>query len=193
MSRTMNATLRATAYHEAGHAVARLELKLRFRHVTIRESDDAAGHILFKNMPRSVYEAVEFSTPTDAQLGRIEREMIATLAGEAAERKLRGRRNRVGAGLARYPDGTYGVTPGSDYDTLTDFALRVWGGHEQIGSRWLAYLQARAEELIDRRYDWVEAVVAALLEHERLSEDEVRRLIWETLTAPNRSGREAVT
>lgn len=178
----MKSTIRYTAYHEAGHAVARFELNLRFRHVTIRASGDAAGHVLSKRMPRNILEAVEFSTPTDAQLGRIEREMISIISGEVAERKIRGRRNKVGAGLIHYADGTLGVTPGSDYDSLDEFAFRLWGGDE-VGSRWLAYLQARAEEIIDLRYEWVEAVAAALIEHEWLREAEVRSLITEGFAA----------
>jgi hypothetical protein len=89
----------ATAYHEAGHAVARWEFGLRVRRVSIVPSGASLGHVSYPNLPLSVYEAVECSTPTPAQLGRIERELIATLAGPEAEKQHTGSGNTVGRGM----------------------------------------------------------------------------------------------
>ena len=44
--------LRATACHEAGHAVAAWHTDLKFRRVTIKPEDDSLGHLMHSRFPK---------------------------------------------------------------------------------------------------------------------------------------------
>ena len=46
--------LTATAYHDAGHAVASWALTVRFRYVTIEPEGDALGHVQWLPAPASL-------------------------------------------------------------------------------------------------------------------------------------------
>ena len=79
--------LEALAHHEAGHAVAAVELRRAINYVTIIPENDSLGHCSF---PDPKFD--------DRRLAAwIEREVLIGLCGGAAEAKLIGRRNHRGA------------------------------------------------------------------------------------------------
>jgi hypothetical protein len=143
----------ATAHHEAGHAVARFQLDLPISSVSIVPKGDALGQVLHRNLPGSVYAGVEFgSRLTPAQLQRIEHELVATLAGPEAERRFRGRRNSLGSR--------------SDREWVAEWALSLHS--PQTANAWIRYLDAWAADLMEARWENVQAVALALLERGRL-------------------------
>jgi len=74
----------ATAYHEAGHAIAAWRLELSFRYVTVEPcvSDGSLGHILHR-IPKWLTPETEGSHR--ARL-HTERHIITDFAGQLAER-----------------------------------------------------------------------------------------------------------
>src|SRR5947207_13643574 len=81
----MNADAELTAYHEAGHAVMALVLGRPVDHVSIRPDARRLGHCEFR---KPVFR------PTEDWL---EREMLISLAGPAAESLFDGAYDEVGA------------------------------------------------------------------------------------------------
>lgn len=78
---------RATAIHEAGHAVISIRERRRFRHVTIAESDHFLGQVL--GMP--VGDWLQPDLTVDARTRRwIEQQIAILLAGGIAEARHRG-------------------------------------------------------------------------------------------------------
>ena len=143
----------SVAYHEAGHAVARIELGLPITSASIIPKDDSLGRVVSDNLPRSVYEAVEFgSSLTPGQEQRIQKELVAALAGEAAEKRHTGRYNRVGSR--------------QDYRRVDEWANRLH--RPRTAHLWVRYLQALAADLIEGRWAAVEAIAVLLLDRETL-------------------------
>lgn len=90
------------AVHEAGHAVMHWHLRIGWKHVTIKPNadDGSGGHLLPRPYPRSFVQAVN-ADDRDRHLQRAQREILATLAGLAAERVVFGRCKHAG-GSADY-------------------------------------------------------------------------------------------
>src|SRR5437016_2249213 len=88
--------LQRTAYHEAGHAVAASWLRVPFRYVTIvpDEQDGSLGHIRFTALSKDFGPDIESGSKVRRVL---EPRIMVGLAGCAAEAKLVGRYNWVGA------------------------------------------------------------------------------------------------
>jgi len=150
----------ATAFHEAGHAVMRLELGRRPVAATIKpdKREGTLGHITH----RATKLDVDYFDPNDWRLRRwADTEIMTVLAGPEAERRYSGRRNNGGAR--------------SDDEWATDVAF--WS--EESSERTQAYLKwlsLKVQAYISSEQVWerVEAVAAALLEKETLSGKEVR-------------------
>lgn len=154
--------LEATAYHEAGHAVASVRLERSISYVTIIPKGDSLGHVRYRgrsNRSESSWRGEGFLT----------RDAITTLAGPLAERRYRGRGNHIGAT--------------SDYHTLSDTALHHLGNVE-VANTWLRYCQARAVALLNAPgvWDQVEAVARELLARNALTGDEVRSVCFAALS-----------
>ncbi len=81
----------STAYHEAGHAVAAYLLKRSFNYVTIvpDEEKGSLGHVRFRGFGENFDPAFDYSPQMRL---RLEREIICSLAGDAAESIHLGRR-----------------------------------------------------------------------------------------------------
>ena len=144
MTRQTAAALAATAHHEAGHAVAAILKGVRFAHVTIRPSEDAAGHVRFLTRARSV--------------DQVHKRGIVALAGEAAQRRynLRSVRGHHGAG---------------DRQAVLAYALECSGSARQAEA--MATLWAvQAEELVNARWSKVALIAALLLERVDLTQSE---------------------
>jgi hypothetical protein len=149
--------LRRTAYHEAGHAIAALQLGLPFRYVTVVAKDDYLGCVLHR-MRRSFRPDLE---PPPRVLVELDNRIVCALSGVTAEAKLIGRMNHVGAS--------------SDYRMAADLAL-YRAGEGEIASKYLAWRLAVARARWENPATWatVEALAAALLERGKLTSKEAR-------------------
>lgn len=157
-------SLRATAYHEAGHAVAYYCLRVQqhyplplMRRVTIVPSEDMLGHTA--PFPTPSYDPDLYSSPSTAL--RAHAEIVVCFAGAIAERRHIGRRS-TGAEI--------------DHRLAIDLAEAVTGSPSETEAL-LKWLRERAANLINSRWRFVEAVAAALLEHRTLTGRQVRDVI----------------
>ena len=157
--RTKAHRLKATAYHEAGHANMAVWCSLRFHHVTIVPDADkgSLGHILYRIRRKGENFYYESLNP---RLGSwVEKQVLCLYAGGLAERKFTGRRNLVGAR--------------SDRHQAYDYGLLLY--RAPILKKYLAFMLSRAEDLICGPLIWphVELVAADLLKHGTLTEEQV--------------------
>jgi len=160
---SVKADLRATAYHEAAHAVAFFVLGMSPTRATIVPTDETAGsasHAAFSLGHLDVDEI----TPT--RRDRIERKIIAALAGAVAEERLAGC--------------DCSATARQDHASAADLALRVCGGQRETNA-YLAWLYIRTEMLIERRWPAIEALAAILLERRTLHKRELPTTIQRIL------------
>jgi ATP-dependent Zn protease len=140
----------ATAYHEAGHAVAAWWFCLKYKHVTIRPNADSLGHMLH-SVPNWFRPDIESS---DRVFLRAQRHIITSFAGQLAEAKLRGRPPRFGME--------------SDNQNAVDMAFRFCGSRETTEA-YLRYCWLMARDLVNERWPQIEALAAALMERETLN------------------------
>ncbi|MGA2716857.1 MAG: hypothetical protein ABSG41_27530 [Bryobacteraceae bacterium] len=168
--------LSATAYHEAGHAVAAWRLGLKFRHVTIKpdSAGNSLGHLWDAARPKWFRPDMDSS---DRARLRAQRHIVVSLSGQVAEWKFLGREPR------------YGMW--SDNNQAADMALRLCGSEETTNA-FLHYCFCWARDLVAVRWKEVEAVAKALLKTETLSFDDVIETITPGATAL-RASLEAAT
>lgn len=168
MTKKPSKELFCIAYHEAGHAVAAYSLEIPLYRATIvpNEADGSVGHVLYGRLTRGEIEALQagsyFLTP--GRRVKIEYRIIATFAGGIAEQRYRGRRNLVGAS--------------SDRSSIVAYLSSLAGNEAEL-SAYAAWLEQRAITLIDVRWDIVEAIAAALLEHHTLTGAAIREAIYQ--------------
>jgi ATP-dependent Zn protease len=141
---------RATAYHEAGHAVVAMALGRPVRHVTILPDGRFLGLCEFG---KSVFRPSE-----DA----LERESLIALAGLAAE--------------ARYI-GEY-AWEGAAHDHQYVYRLCVERAGERRAERLLRRMLSKTEHLLTQEGHWraVELIAAELLLHRSISGRTARHL-----------------
>src|SRR5262245_43621 len=97
--------LRATAHHEAGHAVMALELGIPVASVDVIEVEDRVGVVMLTKKP-SWFRADGLHVRSRVYA---ENRVMMLLAGPIAEARFVGRNNRVGAS--------------ADYHLCADYAL----------------------------------------------------------------------
>jgi hypothetical protein len=144
----------AKAHHEAGHAVADLELGFRVSRVTIVAADDSLGRCEGgSKVPSWLEPDVTVDMRTRSW---IERRVMGILAGPIAEERFTGRPNHDGAA----GDWRQAVT-------LADF---VCGSADEVAA-FLAWLKIRTANFLAscERWPMVEAVARALLERGTLT------------------------
>ena len=170
MKKQSTKKLIATAYHEAGHAVAYFFLRGGFHHVTIRpeSEEDSLGHIAGHALP-SFRPDLDNSTRARQVAERL---IMCSFAGGAAEALHRGRNNWQGAR--------------SDWIAAIDLAGYFCAFGDEIEA-YLKWLSIRTRNLVSSPLCWpgVEAVAEALLEREYLSSCQVRRIIRESRPRKN--------
>lgn len=148
---------RATAYHEAGHAVAAWWLGLRFRGVSIRPDDESEGRLTWHTLPARFQPDVNLTPRGEQLLGQ---RTVVSLAGGIAQ--------EIATGT---PWDECGV--GGDVQNTVTFGLYASGGDDQECELYCDLMAHRARRIIRRQWAAVEAVAQALLEREQLTEDEV--------------------
>jgi hypothetical protein len=150
---TKPGTLKATAYHEAGHAMAAWQLEIplgKGKHVLSIVTDGSAqGHCQYKNMLSC--HNIDVS-PTGGDRLKMERMAIVKLAGLVAQRRHR-------------PSSLRSWQGSSDFHSAVGL-VSCFTGSDRETEAYLNLLQIRAEQIIDRPHVWecVEALASTLLE-----------------------------
>ncbi len=135
--------LRSTAIHEAGHAVASIVLRRKFRYVTIVPDPKrgSAGH-------------VHIAPPSsDASMPVLFDFLVRTLAGHYAEREF---------GLRPRRDGWE-----ADRHMAIDYAFEFCGSGEEA-TLWIRLATIRTRRLLAIWRDSIEAVADALIDQKTL-------------------------
>lgn len=165
-SQQKQVALRATAYHEAGHAAAAHFLRLPFDRVDIVPDKDG------NSLGKVEYGPVEFPIyPKDqAVLDKLEKQIIMTFAGIVAEAMHTGRLNwRAGS---------------EDFSRALDLALKrhAEGSLDEVEA-YLKYLWVRTYEFTRHRYHWtaIEALARALTVDGELNHDEAVQVMEEAI------------
>lgn len=141
----------ATAHHEAGHAVAAFALRIPVKRVSIMpDAKRSSAGCVYIGPSRSV----------DA----MHRQGIVALAGEAAQRRYN-------------PRSVRGHHGGGDRQVVAEYAFERTGSGEQ--ATLLARLwELQARDLVEKRWDTIQRVAAALLKWQTLNAEQVRMLAF---------------
>ena len=152
-----------TAYHEAGHAVARHFCKraARFRYVTIKPGEGSLGHLQTHPTPSLFEEGRERRLPLD----RVVDEMKCALAGCIAEKRAVKRYNHVGAE--------------ADRTRAINLAQFYTGGDSKRIGAFVHWIWLETEALVETKWWAVEAVTQRLLKRKRLTAKAVHETIRE--------------
>jgi len=157
--------LRATAYHEAGHAVAAWHEHLPIRAVSVIADDDTLGRVHHPPSPASFRPDIDAGPRART---RIEAHAIAFLAGTHAERLV----------VQRVSDASWS----EDRRRAGALLSYLCGSAEEEGAYWnLMNIRARGLMKQDQLRPALDALAAALLEHRRLSGRRARQIILEAL------------
>jgi ATP-dependent Zn protease len=158
--------LQATAYHEAGHAVACRANGVRIKKATIifNEEDGSAGAVhhefMFRGMQPNIKVTPRFREALEAHI-------MIKLAGAIAQRKFAPRSVRK-------------YHAASDYRSAGHLALLyICENDAKICSAYLQWLQLRTQHWVDVNWRKISRVADALLTHKTLSGQEVKAIINE--------------
>jgi hypothetical protein len=156
-----NLAIQATAYHEAGHAVAAYRLGVSLRQVSIEPDESSAGHVKHQ---RLLDKTVAYDR-SDRNRMRVERLVIVCLAGLEAQRKFNARTVRH-------------FHAHSDYQSAVGAVERFTTSNEETQA-YINYLLARTRSLLAEPGGWEEIIglATALLERQRLTGKEAVRII----------------
>lgn len=145
----------ATAYHEAGHAVAAIELGFQFDHVTIipDETENSLGHILYAHYTM-------FLNIGHRQFTRDLRDyLIANRAGPIAAERYTGQWNEVGA-----------------VSDDANFWRTLWQMYGERGDRHARDLTRQARKLVRLQWPAIERVAQGLLRERTLSYTDAKKM-----------------
>jgi hypothetical protein len=151
---------RATAYHEAGHAVACYYLGVKVKSATIVPDKDQRGHVRHEAMFRGLNPEIDLSGRARLQM---ERSIIIGLAGMAAQRRYDRKSWRHYHGA-------------SDFRVVVDLAFRI-GGDSDGTNQFLRWLELCTDRLVESRWQDIERVARALLERKIMAGSEIDEVI----------------
>lgn len=166
-------TIKDTAYHEAGHVVIAHFVKLKVKGVTIVPSDDYNGLATYSRQFDSDHELLDLffndQLPDDITIDEfdenitriITQELKSGLGGYVAE-KLYGIDNT---------DGAY-----SDFQEVIGNALKFKSSGEEA-TEYIDKLLIEVEFLLKEKWNYVEAIAAALLEKTELNQEELLEML----------------
>jgi hypothetical protein len=154
--------IEATAYHEAGHAVAAFLLFRAVKRISIVPDDETSGPVEHYPIRGTWFQP---DVEIDMRARRhMETSITLLLAGPSAERKATGRWNRVGAS--------------GDIDAACDLALRLVGSERQFTHYW-AWRRQIALDLWEDEHAWglAQRLTVELLERKKMSGREAREVL----------------
>jgi hypothetical protein len=143
----------ASAYHEAGHAVASLALGFPFQQVTIVEDEESNGGIL-----HPLYQ-FQFDMTHRANRSAVRDYLVTVLAGHIAEVRYTCSRNDAGA---------------SADDERVDSIL--WDIYGERSERHRRDLEQRARSLVGQRWSSIQVLAQALLDRHTLTGSEAQHI-----------------
>ena len=161
----------ATAFHEAGHAVAAWRLRIRLHGATIVPTIDASGQVEYANPLRGIN--LELDNSNRARL-RSELLMMVLLAGPEDQRQYSPRSWRSCHG-------------GYDFGKAADLALN-FNGYEDAANAYVRWVEIRTRYMINDLWWAVEKVAGALIEQESLSGKQIKRIILTDGTRSRETG-----
>jgi hypothetical protein len=152
--------LKAVAYHEAGHAVMAFELQRAVRQISIVPSADAEGFVRPGKRPPSFHP--DYNTDNKTR-DWVEREVLISLAGCAADSKYRGRTIRAGGA--------------DDYNKAISMAAYLTPELRETIA-YVEWLRIKAENMIAFPPNWsaVQAIAAELLDRKTISGRRARQI-----------------
>lgn len=161
------ATRAATAYHEAGHAVAAFSSNKRLHKMSIMP-DHNAGVLGYVKSTMGIGPAIEYGEP-DKYPRLVTENVTILLAGVVAEREhTKGRHNWAGAR--------------SDRHQAIGLAGRILS-NEELGP-YMKWLMVRTRHLVSWRWSAVEALAQEMLAREEMSGRDAEALVRCTLYPP---------
>jgi hypothetical protein len=167
----------AASYHEAGHAVAALDIDDRLISVSIVPQDETLGHPRYIRTPGWLKPDAE-TTPKGREF--IETAVLGTLAGPAAEAHITG--------------GWKEIRASSDYHDAAEFASYLFSEREVVEA-YLDFKIVEAKNWIKHEGRWarIKAIANEISEQKELSRERVRdicvRVTAQALAASRRRRR----
>ena len=159
---------RATAIHEAGHAVAAFHYHLGLRTATIVPSEVTHGQVRHGSPFRG--KTVEWSDMRSPNRLHMERAVLVNLAGDIAQRRA-------------YPRSVRRWHADRDHHATVDMVSYFITGSEAQADAYLAYLHVVASDFLALPHVWraVETVADALMEARTLRGARLRALVRDAL------------
>jgi hypothetical protein len=159
--------LEATAYHEAGHAIAAWRLDARVFRVTIEPDEDSLGATHHSNpMKKADFEGIEWGFTSARAQRRAENSMLISLAGTAAQRRHNPRGVRV-------PHGK------SDREQVYEILSRLCGPSPEMFRAYYRLMDLQARAFVRTPVNWqaIEILANELLRVRTLSGKSLRAFI----------------
>jgi hypothetical protein len=151
--------LEEIAYHEAGHAVAQVLLRLPFKHATIVAENPtaASGSCLTLKSSHRFFDAMAYHELNARDRKYLEHSVLSALAGPASQEKF------IGS-----PPSKWSST--HDYEQAQALVMKVSAGERECQA-YFSWLKVRAEELWCDANKWamVQQVARDLLEQGTLT------------------------
>lgn len=156
--------IKATAYHEAGHAIAAYTLQIPMWDISIEADKDYLGYLLLK-YPKWFQPDIDYDSRTS---DFVKKRIMVALAGREAEKIITGRYNNIGAE--------------SDLNTVREFAMRIISDPKEIEA-YIKWLRLSTINLLKVPYRWklIETLAEELLQRKHLKRKEVREVINNTM------------
>jgi hypothetical protein len=152
--------LAATAYHEAGHAIARWHFGYPIDRVTITPAEDYAGAVGSASPLAELELDIDRSEETEQHM---QQAVMVAFAGPEAQRRYD-------------PAAFHGWQASVDYDEAMERLLWLGG----TGERAMAIcdvLSSKTKDLVEANWPSIEKLAAALLEHGELTSADVYGLL----------------
>jgi len=170
--------LEATAYHEAGHAVAGYLLRRRFEYVTIVPEGDCEGVTEFGPLDHLIGALVE-GAESGPILAYLRQALVTVLAGPTAEERWSGVPQPL-----EHLWGQDALATEDDHAQAIDMAGFIGNNPEDAASVLRdAALEARLLWREPRNWAAVDVLAAELLQVQRVEGRRARRVIREVLAA----------
>ena len=152
--------LRRIAYHEAGHAITSYAVGLEIIKISIIPSEGALGRV--SHPPNPEWFRPDLNDEPEIN-ERMEAHILSAHGGPVVEE-------------IAFGEASWGERPGSDIDTITDFALRLSGSAEHA-SEICMNAWKRVETLLREHWEFVEIVTQELYQKRSLTPDEFNELV----------------